>query len=70
MRRSIATSLAALAVLLLAASPTAGASPGAVSITLSADFGTGVETFSASGAFCATGSARRAASGSWVGSVA
>jgi hypothetical protein len=49
--------LAAAGLLALAIAAPAAAGSGRVAITLDADFGTGVETFTATGAFCPAGTA-------------
>lgn len=55
--RAARATLIALAILPLGAGLAIASAPGAVAISLDANFVTGVETFSADGGFCAAGTA-------------
>lgn len=55
--RAARATLVALAILPLGAGFATAAAPGAVEVTLDANFVTGAETFTASGAFCDAGTA-------------
>ncbi|HEY3335453.1 MAG TPA: hypothetical protein VGK16_09495 [Candidatus Limnocylindrales bacterium] len=59
MRSQLIMALATASVLAAVAAPAAvAASPGFVDIVLDSNFATGVETFTATGAFCASGTAQ------------
>ncbi|HEY3548828.1 MAG TPA: hypothetical protein VGK17_22375 [Propionicimonas sp.] len=59
MRRQLGSALLVAVVVTATAAPaTSAAAPGAAEIMLTADFATGVETFTSTGAFCSSGTAQ------------